>query len=67
MRVWENIKGQRLTQAGAAALLKIPRRHISEIKRYEDRDDNLLCLAAVLETVLVVKTVMHHFSWGFDL
>ena len=28
-----------------------------------DRDDNLLCVAAILETALVVKTVMHHFSW----
>lgn len=32
-------------------------------KQYEDRVDNMLCVAAVLETVLVVKTVMHHFSW----
>ena len=33
-------------------------------KHFEDRADNLLCLAAVLETSLVIKTVMHHFSWG---
>jgi len=33
-------------------------------KRYGDRADNLLCVAAVLETALVIKTVMHHFSWG---
>ena len=33
-------------------------------KHYGDRADNLLCVAAVLETALVVKTVMHHFSWG---
>jgi len=26
------------------------------------RDDNLLCAAVVLESVLVVKTVMHHFE-----
>ena len=32
-------------------------------KHYEGRDDNLLCLAAVVETALVIKTVMHHFSW----
>ncbi len=32
-------------------------------KRYPDRNDNLLCVAVVLETALVVKTVMHHFSW----
>ena len=33
-------------------------------KHYEDRSDNLLCVAAALETALVIKTVMHHFSWG---
>ena len=33
-------------------------------KSYEDRTDNLLCVAAVLETALVIKTVMHRFSWG---
>ena len=33
-------------------------------KHYGDRADNLLCAAAVLETALVIKTVMHHFSWG---
>lgn len=27
-----------------------------------DRDDNLLCAAVVLETALVVKTVMHHWE-----
>jgi hypothetical protein len=32
-------------------------------KHYVDRPDNLLCVAAVLNTALVVKTVMHHFSW----
>lgn len=32
-------------------------------KQYGDRSDNLLCVAAVLETALVIKTVMHHFSW----
>ncbi len=32
-------------------------------KRYADRVDNLLCAAAMLETTLVIKTVMHHFSW----
>lgn len=35
-------------------------------KHYGDRDDNLLCVAATLETALVVKTVMHHFSWGLE-
>ncbi len=32
-------------------------------KQYGDRVDNLICVAAVLETALVIKTVMHHFSW----
>ena len=32
-------------------------------KRYPERGDNLLCVAAALEHELVVKTVMHHFSW----
>jgi Domain of unknown function (DUF4258) len=32
-------------------------------KSYADRDDNLLCVAAVLlEDALVVKTVMHRFQ-----
>lgn len=32
-------------------------------KYYPERNDNLLCIAAVLETTVVVKTVMHHFTW----
>lgn len=32
--------------------------------RFEERTDNLLCAPVVLEDeLLVVKTVMHHFSW----
>ena len=32
-------------------------------KKYADRDDNLLCVAAVLlDDTLVVKTVMHRFE-----
>ncbi|WP_374248070.1 DUF4258 domain-containing protein [Thermomonas sp.] len=31
-------------------------------KAYAERNDNLLCAAVVLETLLVVKTVMHHFA-----
>ncbi len=27
------------------------------------RSDNLLYVAAVIEEVLIIKTVMHHFSW----
>ena len=33
-------------------------------KDYGDRTDNLLCVAGVLETALVIKSVMHHFSWS---
>ncbi len=33
-------------------------------KSYPERADNLLCIAAVLETTLVVKTLMHHFAWN---
>ncbi len=33
-------------------------------KHYADRADNLLCVAVALESALVIKTVMHHFSWG---
>jgi len=36
-------------------------------KRFAERDDNLLCAAVALETALVVKTVMHHFSWESGL
>ncbi len=32
-------------------------------KQFDDRDDNLLCVPAVLiEDILVVKTVMHRFQ-----
>ena len=31
-------------------------------KAYKDRDDNLLCIAVVIESFLVIKTVMHHFE-----
>jgi len=32
-------------------------------KRYESRTDNLICVAVVLENTVIVKTVMHHFTW----
>ncbi|MGM0831848.1 MAG: DUF4258 domain-containing protein [Pseudomonadota bacterium] len=32
-------------------------------KHFVNRQDNLLCIAAVLEDKMVVKTVMHHFEW----
>ena len=35
MRVNEIIKGRRMTQTGAAALLKIPQPHVSELKHYK--------------------------------
>ena len=31
-------------------------------KHFADRPDNLLCVAAVIDHVLVVKTVMHHWE-----
>ncbi len=31
-------------------------------KHLIDREDNLLCVAAVVDNVLVVKTVMHHWE-----
>jgi Domain of unknown function (DUF4258) len=31
-------------------------------KSLPDRSDNLLCVAAVIDNVLVVKTVMHHWK-----
>lgn len=31
-------------------------------KHYPNRDDNLLCVAAVVDNVFVVKTVMHHWE-----
>ncbi len=36
--------------------------HLWLFKHYENRDDNLLCVAAVIQNALVVKTVMHRFS-----
>jgi len=36
--------------------------HVWIYKAYAGRNDNLLCAAVVLESVLVVKTVMHHFE-----
>lgn len=35
-------------------------------KHYPERADNLLCAAVVLETAVVVKTVMHHFAWELE-
>jgi len=40
--------------------------HIWIAKQIASRADNLLCVAAVLETRLVIKTVMHSFSWGAE-
>jgi hypothetical protein len=31
-------------------------------KHYPARSDNLLCVAAVIENMFVVKTVMHHWE-----
>jgi hypothetical protein len=32
------------------------------MKQYPERNDNLLCAAVVLESAVVVKTVLHHFA-----
>lgn len=36
--------------------------HLWLFKSYIERDDNLLCAAAVLQRALVIKTVMHRFD-----
>ncbi len=33
-------------------------------KQITGREDNLLCVAAVVDNVFVVKTIMHHWSQG---
>jgi hypothetical protein len=35
-------------------------------KYYFDRSDNLLCVAVVLESAVVVETVMHRFTWELE-
>lgn len=36
--------------------------HLWLFKHYEDRDDNLLFAAAVIQGALIVKTVMHRWQ-----
>lgn len=36
--------------------------HLWVFKEFANRLDNMLCAVLVIEDVLVVKTVMHHFS-----
>jgi hypothetical protein len=36
--------------------------HLWAFKEFPARHDNLLCAVVVLEDVVIVKTVMHHFS-----
>ena len=38
------------------------RAHYWAYKHFDDRDDNLLCVAAVIDNVVVVKTIMHHWE-----
>ena len=38
------------------------RAHYWVYKHFDDRDDNLLCVAAVIDNVVVVKTVMHNWE-----
>jgi len=35
--------------------------HFWFYKGYPERNDNLLCVAAVIDNALVIKTVMHHW------
>ena len=37
-------------------------KHLWIYKAYTSRHDNLLCIAVVIDAVLVIKTVMHHFE-----
>ena len=36
--------------------------HFWAFKAYPERLDNMLCAAAIEGEVIIVKTVMHHFS-----
>ena len=36
--------------------------HYWFFKYFPDRADNLLCVAAVIDNVVVVKTIMHHWE-----
>jgi hypothetical protein len=36
--------------------------HLWAFREFPERNDNLLCAVLVLEDVVIVKTVMHHFS-----
>ena len=38
------------------------KRHLWLFKRYPERDDNMLCIAAVNDEVLVVKTITNHWQ-----
>lgn len=36
--------------------------HLWAFKHLAGRDDNLICAVLVLEDIVIVKTVMHHFT-----
>ena len=38
-------------------------KHTWITKFYEDRDDNLICAAVVVDQAVIIKTVMFHFSF----
>ena len=38
------------------------RSHYWLYKHFDDRNDNLLCVAAVIDNAVVVKTIMHHWE-----
>jgi hypothetical protein len=52
--VLEIIDTGNLKEAGGA--------HYWLYKHVTDRADNLLCIAAVIDNVVVVKTIMHHWK-----
>lgn len=51
---------QDLIETGTA--YKKDERRLWLAKAYNDRDDNLICAAVVLEEQLVVKTIMHRWE-----
>ena len=38
-------------------------KHAWIAKFYAERDDNLICVAVVIDQAVIVKTVMFHFSF----
>ena len=36
--------------------------HLWIYKNFQNRSDNMICAASVIENALIIKTIMHHFS-----